>query len=213
MVRQMDDELDSIEAWFQSCECHSHELGSSAWRLAAVDTRASKCPFVGLNLHLLVAGRIQQIVAAIYRASLARGLQVLTEVSEEQRHDILRDWHSAKDSVTATIALKLRFVESLPYRIAVVAVRDEAEAIFHARACQSQWAQQPRSRQTCSHWRSRAFLEGETDPALAAELRSSLAGQPRESLPSLQQELAVLRLVPTCEVPIEAKHALAKANL
>ena len=40
-----------------------------------------------------------------------------------------------------------------------------------------------------------------------------LAVQPRERLSYLQQELALLPLMSMCEVPIEAKHALAKANL
>jgi hypothetical protein len=175
-------------------------------------SEAHTCPCVGRRFPELVSGKWKEIVSSLADASFLEVMKPLAGMRERAQSDILRDWGKARDKVIGVFALKFQYTEHLPYSIGGIAVRNQVEARHNACKCLHQWnnykADNPDFHQ--HHGLVKLFFQ---DRNLHKELEAFVDGARLSDLQRLQQELALLRLIPLNETAIEAKHALQKANL
>ena len=200
MLSQLLVVLDEFTTYVETCPCGCYDLPSSF-------TMTGSCPMNGRRAPEMAAGEWRMFLdrsVALSTGSLLEGLLGLTE---QQRQDIIRDFHNGCAQITFYFVFKLGFWSELPYSLAVLAHPREATARDGALRCLRMWERLSDRQKARAHALTRRFAI-----YLRAQLDIFVGGAARTDprLFDLFMEISKLAFIPIVERLIEGRHSQVK---
>ena len=222
MLMKMEECLDRLRRWSESCICHRfcnlasltrHQRRKRFLKLVGpgANTMFTECPMAGKLAPYMAAGQLHVELDRLHDQSLAELTQGAQHwLTEAELSACLADWHSGTAYVQRVLREKLAFWGVLPWLLAGVAHHDEATARRMAHSCLSQFASRPDS---LYHHRVTNLFLAEASPLRPALVAFSVGIAPLADFPALASEVRALKWIPTVERAIEMRHSVVKGAL
>ena len=233
MVLKLSDAIEQLAHWAESCPCHEDfqmqpdlrafnprgrrdaqahfRHGVRAVR-SMYQGRCETCVMRGKRLPELVAEGLDLMLARLSDLAYVQLLQVHRPLlSDEEWASLVSDFEKGKAHAQLEFSLKLDFLRRLPWKLALLAHHDQAQARRELQVTVREFdAQSPELQQ---HHHSLVLHMLGRSGDLRADFDKCLAGQSLDELPKLEFFAACFRLVQVTERSYEASHSIVKRKV
>ena len=219
----------AILAWAENCDCHAWlkpiprkkrdvfnnvhsenaqllELCRSSLGLAKTTVdgiRMGPCPLAGMRAPELAAGEIEVFIENLFSTYME---QIIAFTPDGDTDVTLGDFVSGKYHILALLREKLRFWQTMPWKMAALGLRDVSKAREIAASILREFLESPQEEQLHSHltW---AWL-GSPEAPIRQQLELFIRGHDLHQLPDLCRLVWELKFMPVVERCQEADHSI-----
>ena len=213
MCRKLQQGIERIVWWAESCPCHPcafhddgtriarHHTEKSMWRkLVGERTLFTTCPLKGKRAPEAACGSILAKLREAYQVADVEVAAFCCHLDRGHHDEIMNDWNAGRRFVESLLTTKVAYWSSLPWHLCGIGHHDLAEARLCAKRCLVAYTARPNTEE---HHRFTNQLLGVASP-LRSDLEKFANGSPLCALSSdFQRKRCELKFVPIAERIIE----------
>ena len=215
--------IEQLMWWSENCPCHPNEAQPGESRIARSHREKTEfarliakmgsswasifniCPMKGKRAPEIACGMLQHRMANMFKSSELLVMQHVHGLSVPQQNQLMQEWNTAKDYLSAVLLTKIACWTTLPWKLCGIAHHDLTKARACAQECLSMYNAAPKP--SLHHRMTNKFLD--PDLALRNDMQKFADGATLHGLSNaFQWHRLCLKFIPVSERVIEGKHGL-----